>query len=182
MCLRPISSVTVTSERLKEKKPLVPSTQCLTCFDRHREGKNHDGRRQWRTFLLLILRWSLSDLICWRPFDLRTLHLALVIISFHIIAFTYCYNFYNFYKTILMPVHRHVYECVWIYFYLCPKSHSEQILSIRQTIKHVCYKPDPLCGDITVVVQKPLFLNSLFSDTGLYCMLDFLFFTSTKRQ
>ncbi len=28
---------------------------------------------------------TLSKVICWRPFDLRTLHLALVIISFHII-------------------------------------------------------------------------------------------------
>lgn len=66
--------------------------------------KNHDGRTKWRTFLHLKLRWTLSD-ICWRPSDLRTLHLALVIISFHIIAFTYCYIFYHFYKTILMPIH-----------------------------------------------------------------------------
>lgn len=67
--------------------------------------KNHDGRTKWRTFLHLKLRWTLSDIICWRTFDRRTLHLALVIISFHIIAFTYCYIFHNFYKTILMPIH-----------------------------------------------------------------------------
>ncbi len=47
-----------------------------------------------------------SKVICWRPLDLRTLHLALVIISFHIIAFTHCYIFYHFYKTILMLIHR----------------------------------------------------------------------------
>lgn len=32
-------------------------------------------------------------------------HLALVIILFHIIAFTYWYVSYNFYKSILMTIH-----------------------------------------------------------------------------
>lgn len=100
-----ISSATLKSKRLSEKKLLMPSTQYLIRFDRHREGKNHDGRTTWRTFLDLKLRWTLSDVICWQPFDLRTLYLALVIISFHIIAFTYCYIFYDFYKTILMPIY-----------------------------------------------------------------------------
>lgn len=67
----------------------VPSHQQLTlkkllCTER---GKNHDARR-WTTFLHLKLWQTLSNVICRRPFDLRTLHLALVIISFCAIAFT----------------------------------------------------------------------------------------------
>lgn len=87
-------------------------------------------------------------MICWGLFDLRILHLALVIILFHIIAFTY---WYNIYKTILMTIHH---LCKNIFLTLSEQKMVIQnihyhILSIRQTIKHMCFKPDPLHDNFT---------------------------------
>lgn len=77
--------------------------------------------------------------------------MALVIILFHVIAITYWYVSSNFYKTILMTIH-HMYKNIF-------SALSEQkmvilnihynILSIGQTIKHMCFKPDPLHDDFT---------------------------------
>ncbi len=104
--------------RRKEKlKMVVPLSHLISNFDIEASQREETAHPNW--FVLIgterekiimeeqnFSSSTLSKVICWRPFDLRTLHLALVIISFHIIAFTHCYIFYHFYKTTQMLIHR----------------------------------------------------------------------------